>query len=60
MIYLLMYSAPYEGERSLSFYSLTDVKEWLVKNQSAYDFDLDNVEVLKVEASVNLYDLMKD
>ena len=60
MRYLLMYSAPYEGERSLSFYSLADVKEWLVKNQSAYDFDLGNVEVLVVEASVNLYDLMKD
>lgn len=59
-MYLLIYSVPYEGDRVLSLSSLDEVKEWLSKNQSSYEFDLDNVEVVKVESSVNLYDLMKD
>ena len=59
-MYLLYYSVPYEGHSVYEFSSLAEVKDWLQKHRSSYDYDLDNVDVVKVESSVNVYDLMKD
>ena len=60
MSYQLHYQVPYEGYSVHNFGTLEEVKNWLKKNKSSYEYDLYNVTVLIIAGEVDVYDLMKD
>ena len=57
-MFLVSYSANYEGDRIEKFSTLEEVREWLSKHRSSYDFDLDNVDVIEIARHIDVYNLM--
>lgn len=59
-MYTIQYYVSGEGLNQDFADSLAQVKAWLTKNRSCYNFDLDNVEVFLTPDNINVYELMKD
>ena len=58
-MYRVIISVPYEGDFTVSFETLDEVREWIRNTpRSTYEFSYDNIEILKVEY-VDVYSLME-
>lgn len=60
MEFVLKYSVAYEGDITISFNNLKEVKDWIEKNKSKYEYDLGNLGCYLVPTaqSIDLHKLM--
>ena len=59
-IYKLAYTVPHEDSTIVEFSSRKEIKDWLEKYPSVYDFDLNNVTVWLATPEISPHDIINE